>query len=406
MPRIAREKTIKKEENIYIKEKENEKTSSRKKENNISTSTKKNTKNTTVTKVNKQEKILKKNKLNTISNENETSSKSKTSIKKIASNKLENKKTTSNKNSSTKATAKKETSVKVDTKKNTAPKKKTSVKADTPKSTSSKKETSVKADTQKSTSPKKETSVKADTPKSTASKKETSIKANAKKSTAPKKETSIKAGTKKSTVLNKTVSTSTKSKKASNLLKTETKSNVKILEYYDLPYKYGHTLIKLLAQTPKTLFVYWEISDIDVENFKNNYGEDFFKITKPILIIHNLTLNETYEVEINDFANCWYLDITHPDCKYDVELARKFIKNNKENKINDYLYITKSNDLISPNNHILFEKLGQFVTFRNVNTNEKIISNIKSYDFLSNIYEFYKQMYNEELLNNPSSKFI
>lgn len=390
MPRIAKEKTIKKEENISIKEKENEKTSSRKKENNISTSTKKNTKNTTVTKVNKQEKILKKNKLNTISNENETSSKSKTSIKKIASNKLENKKTTSNKNSSTKATAKKETSVKVDTKKNTAPKKKTSVKADTPKSTSSKKETSVKADT----------------PKSTASKKETSIKANAKKSTAPKKETSIKAGTKKSTVLNKTVSTSTKSKKASNLLKTETKSNVKILEYYDLPYKYGHTLIKLLAQTPKTLFVYWEISDIDVENFKNNYGEDFFKITKPILIIHNLTLNETYEVEINDFANCWYLDITHPDCKYDVELARKFIKNNKENKINDYLYITKSNDLISPNNHILFEKLGQFVTFRNVNTNEKIISNIKSYDFLSNIYEFYKQMYNEELLNNPSSKFI
>lgn len=376
MPRIAKEKTIKKEENISIKEKENEKTSPRKKENNISTSTKKNTKNTTVTKVNKQEKILEKNKLNTISNENETSSKSKTSIKtsskKIASNKPENKKTTSNKNSSTKATAKKETSVKVDTK--------------------------------KSTSPKKETSIKVNAKKSTASKKETSIKANAKKSIAPKKETSIKAGTKKSTVSNKTAST--KSKKASNLLNSEIKSNVKILEYYDLPYKYGHTLIKLLAQTPKTLFVYWEISDIDVENFKNNYGEDFFKITKPILIIHNLTLNETYEVEINDFANCWYLDITHPDCKYDVELARKFIKNNKDNKVNDYLYITKSNDLISPNNHILFEKLGQFVTFRNVNTNEKITSNIKSYDFLSNIYEFYKQMYNEELLNNPSSNFI
>ena len=38
---------------------------------------------------------------------------------------------------------------------------------------------------------------------------------------------------------------------------TTKKANaVSIVEYYDLPYKYGHTLIKLLAQTPKTLFVY------------------------------------------------------------------------------------------------------------------------------------------------------
>ena len=189
--------------------------------------------------------------------------------------------------------------------------------------------------------------------------------------------------------------------------KKSNKQPVQILEYYDLPYKYGNTVVRLLAQTPKTLFVYWEVSDSDIENFKKTYGDDFFNKTKPILIVHNLTLNKTTEIEINDFANCWYLNTDDTDCKFDIELARKFIEpvSNTDVEASDYLYLAQSNDLQSPNNHILFEKIQEFVVFRNVNNDNVVKKNIKSFKFLKDIYKFYKDMYDEEVLNNPSSQF-
>lgn len=256
---------------------------------------------------------------------------------------------------------------------------------------------------------------------------EVAEKSTAKASKVKSSETSNETSKAKKTKNNSTKTSSSKTKKAASSTKTsnsrtkkatgstktkakKSKTNsaeIEILEYYDLPYKYGNTLVKLLAQTPKTLFVYWEISDIDIAGYKEKYGDNFFFITKPILIVHNLTLDETYEVEINDFANCWYLNIEHADCKYDIELARKFIQSpiTKAAKKNEYLFISKSNDLIAPNDHILFEKLANFITFKNVSTGENIKKNIKSFKFLTDLYEFYKNMYKDEILNNPSSNF-
>lgn len=256
---------------------------------------------------------------------------------------------------------------------------------------------------------------------------EVAEKSTAKASKVKPSETSNETSKAKKTKTNSTKTSSSKTKKATSSTKTsnsrtkkatgstktkakKSKTNsaeIEILEYYDLPYKYGNTLVKLLAQTPKTLFVYWEISDIDIAGYKEKYGDNFFFITKPILIVHNLTLDETYEVEINDFANCWYLNIEHADCKYDIELARKFIQSpiTKAAKKNEYLFISKSNDLIAPNDHILFEKLANFITFKNVSTGENIKKNIKSFKFLTDLYEFYKNMYKDEILNNPSSNF-
>lgn len=224
------------------------------------------------------------------------------------------------------------------------------------------------------------------------------------KSTTPSR---TKAKTSKVKSDSPAVSKTKKTKSATSAKSKTNSAEIEILEYYDLPYKYGNTLVKLLAQTPKTLFVYWEISDLDIANYKEKYGDNFFFITKPILIVHNLTLDETYEVEINDFANCWYLNIENADCKYDIELARKFIQSpiTKAAKKNEYLFISKSNDLTAPNDHILLEKLVNFVTFRDVSTGEHIKKNIKSFKFLNDLYEFYKNMYKDEILNNPSSNF-
>lgn len=290
--------------------------------------------------------------------------------------------------------------------------------------TSSKKEVSKKA---KATTTKKKSETKvATTKKRTESKATTEEKATASakkaetKSTAVKKATaSAKKAETKTTTKKSSTEKSTKAAKTVAKEKTPTKKRaskktskvdntvVQIAEYYDLPLKYGNTVVKLLAQTPKTLFVYWEVSDSDIDNFKKQYGEDFFNKTKPYLIVHNLTLNKTTEVEINDFANSWYLNTEDTDCKFDIELVRKFINSSSNNDEDaaDYLYIAKSNSITSPNNHILFEKIQEFVVFRDTNSDTTVKKNIKSFKFLKDIYKFYKDMYDEEILNNPSSQF-
>ena len=256
-----------------------------------------------------------------------------------------------------------------------------------------------------------------------------------KKVTSTKKKTTTttkKAATKKATVSAKKTSTkkaSTTTKKAASTKKTSTKKTTtttkkstnkktvekKILpvEYYDLPQKYNQTLVKVLYQTPKTLFIYWEISDDDIEKFKKDYGEDFFETTKPVLIIHNDTLNYSFEVEINDFANSWYLHVNDADCNYQVELGRKFIENSVASaeetasySANDYLPITSSNDIEMPNNHILFDKLGKSIFFRNTKTNIVTKKDISSISFMQNIgkvyniYDLYKEIYKDEFAGN------
>ena len=225
-----------------------------------------------------------------------------------------------------------------------------------------------------------------------------SVSSNSTKGTRSKSTTSKKSPSKKA------VSKSTVKKTKQNNL------NIDILEYYDLPYRYNKTIVKILAQTPKTLFVYWDISDEDKNIYVKKYGENFFNDTKPVLIIHNTTMNYTFEIEINDFANCWYFNINDEKCDYLVELGRRPKVNNLIP--NNYLHITSSNKIESPNGHILFEKAQKTLYFRNVKTNQTVSKNVANLEFIQhfgriyNIYDMYKKIYKDENLsniNNPSS---
>lgn len=221
------------------------------------------------------------------------------------------------------------------------------------------------------------------------------------------KEKAVKSEMKgKTTAKNKT----TKTAKTKETTTEETKTvNTMLSEYYDLPYGYNQTTVKILAQTPTTLFVYWDISDEDRNNLVKQYGKNFFYETKPILIVHNTTRSYSFEIEINDFANSWYIRCQEPNCDYIVELGRKKIENN-----NEYIFIDSSNDIISPNDHILFEKanLGS-VLFKNVKTGVVSSKDFGSLRFINdidklygNIYDVYSRLYQNEDLNemmNPSS---
>ena len=266
------------------------------------------------------------------------------------------------------------------------------------------------ANTKKNT--KKSTTTKASTTK-TSSKKATTAKiptANASSKKTAISKTSAKKTSTKTTSTKKTVSKKDTTKKVSTKKKTEKK--VLPTEYYDLPQKYNKTVVKVLAQTPKTLFVYWEISDDDIEKFKKDYGENFFETTRPVLIIHNDTLNYSFEVEINDFANSWYLHVNDSKSDYRIELGRRPFQVN-ENIKTDYIYVSSSNEIESPNDHILFNNSQKMVYYRNVKTNVETAKPFTSLSFIKNmgkiyeIYDLYQELYknekNIEDLTNPSS---
>ena len=270
--------------------------------------------------------------------------------------------------------------------------------------------------------------------KSSSSKKNDKVattKTNSKKSSS--KEKSTKVSSSKSSTEKKTLKKSVSQKKTPSV----TKKSLNSVEYYDLPYRYNQTIVKLLAQTPTTLFVYWDISDFDRENLKKNYGYDFFEKTRPILIVHNDTMNYSFEVEINDFANSWYLHVNDSNCDYRIELGRRLVYNyipnnnfsdevlqDKNSDINkypskpldrDYFYITTSNSLESPNDHILFNKFIDSIQIRNVKTNVEYSKSITSMSVknnmnkIYNIFDLYKKLYKEENIEdiydlaNPSS---
>jgi Uncharacterized protein conserved in bacteria len=174
-------------------------------------------------------------------------------------------------------------------------------------------------------------------------------------------------------------------------------------EYYELPYRYDETIIRILAQTPNTLFVYWDISDLDREKLIKNYGQDFFNKTRPVLIIKNETTNSTFEITVNDFANNWYLEIFDSNCKYSVELGRKsneFIPNLNT----DYVSIVHSNIIEAPNDHVLSANNQNYIYYYNAKTNSYIKKEISQLNFKKEtIFSIYKNMELECTHDNPSS---
>lgn len=263
---------------------------------------------------------------------------------------------------------------------------------------------STKSTTKTSDTKKKTTTTK----KTTSTKTKTSKATSSSKKTLKDKETDAVTTKKKKTVTKQATTKKTALKKAPK------KKKVEILEYYDLPYRYNQTIVKILAQTPTNLFIYWDISDKDRKNFQKQYGENLFETTKPVLIIHNDTLGYSFEVEINDFANSWYLHVADSKCDYRIELGRRPIVKNEKIQT-DYIYITTSNKIESPNDRILFDKNQKMVYFKNVKTGQQTEKSLASISFIRNmgkiynIYDFYQTIYPDENieeiynLSNPSS---
>ena len=271
--------------------------------------------------------------------------------------------------------------------------------------------------TEKKKAKKTVSSSKKATKKSTSSSKKTVAKkttSSAKKSSTSKKTTTKKSTTQKATTAakSKTPAKKASTSKKSSRKKVSTAKSKEIKfqsEYYDLPYMYNRTIVKVLAQTPKMLFIYWEISEDDRAIFKKLYGENFFNHTKPVLIVYNDTMNYSFEVEVDDFANSWYLHINDANCEYHVELGRKPIPNihqyNQPIYIPYYVYVTSSNEMTSPNNTIMFDSNLKTIRFRNVKTGEVTEKDIMQFTFITNVGIFNIRDLYKFLFPNESFEF-
>ena len=332
----------------------------------------------------------------------------KTTTKKTATKKATVKKTTAKKTTVKKATTSATKPAKVAAKstvKKTATKtttKKTAVKKVEPKAT--------KKTTTKKTTTKKTTAAKKVTVKKTTTKKTTAKKTTTKKATATK----TKATTPKKTVEKKTTKKPAVKKVTKKVEKDLEQVPFKdVPEYYDLPYRYNHTTIKLLAQNPTTLFVYWDLNDYDRNQLTQTYGENFFNETYPVLVIHNLTDDYTFEERIDDFANNWYIHVNDSKCTYTVELGRRpnegqSITNNFNDLNTDYINLSWSNPIENPNDHVLFYKNHDKLYFKNIANNNVRVYEINLKDdaaLVNGIYKNYNLSDQDDRfdMNNPSS---
>lgn len=268
-----------------------------------------------------------------------------------------------------------------------------------------------KEENKRKTTKKPATTAKKSTKKTTNTKASTTKKAETKKTSTAKKSSDKKSATKKSTTKKASTKKSTSSKKTTTRKKVSTtKTKPETVEYYDLPYRYNQTVVKVLAQTPSTLFIYWDISDTDRKAFEEQYGENFFETTRPVLIVRNDTLGYSFEVEINDFANSWYLHINDSKCDYKIELGRRPIT--KTEKINvDYIYVSSSNEIETPNDKVLFNKEQKMVYFRDIKTGIQTSKEVATASFIRNMGKIYDIFdidinNNSTILSNPSSGSI
>ena len=126
-------------------------------------------------------------------------------------------------------------------------------------------------------------------------------------------------------------------------------------EYYELPTKYNETVVRLLVQSPTRMYVYWEVADRTVKNFASKNID--YNSSRPILKITNLTMNYSYEIEIDPFTTNYYIEVKDADCSYKVELGRK--------SHDQFVSIYASNNVTIPRSAPIFNRESEEIIYRN-----------------------------------------
>ncbi|MCX5669485.1 MAG: DUF4912 domain-containing protein [Candidatus Omnitrophica bacterium] len=96
----------------------------------------------------------------------------------------------------------------------------------------------------------------------------------------------------------------------------------------ELPSFYDQDKIILQVRDPRWLHTYWELRDQTIGGLKSKFGDDFYR-AKRVLRVYDVTnilfngfnANRFFDIQINDFANSWYVDTAGPGRAWCVDLG-------------------------------------------------------------------------------------
>jgi len=94
----------------------------------------------------------------------------------------------------------------------------------------------------------------------------------------------------------------------------------------DLPTSYGDTKIVLLPRDPWWCFAYWEIGEQTKHEILSLYGENVkyvirvYEVTN-VINFDGKNANKYFDIEINPFANNWYINVGEPNRSWCVDLG-------------------------------------------------------------------------------------
>jgi uncharacterized protein len=96
----------------------------------------------------------------------------------------------------------------------------------------------------------------------------------------------------------------------------------------ELPSAYDQDKIILQVRDPRWLHTYWELKDQTIQGLKNKLGHDFHRAKKVLrvydvtnIIFNGVNANRFFDIQINDFANSWYVDTAGPGRSWCVDLG-------------------------------------------------------------------------------------
>jgi len=102
----------------------------------------------------------------------------------------------------------------------------------------------------------------------------------------------------------------------------------------ELPKGYGEDRLVLQTRDPWWIHAYWELTPATYEKVKSQLKENFYQAKKVLRVydISNIIFDGTnahryFDIEINDYANNWYIDVGSPGRSWCVDLGLKLPDN-------------------------------------------------------------------------------
>jgi uncharacterized protein len=121
--------------------------------------------------------------------------------------------------------------------------------------------------------------------------------------------------------LNETVIANTKFSHSENVYSIRTMPQ-------ELPSSYDQDKIILQVRDPHWVHSYWELRGQTIDGLKSKLGDDFYRAKKVLrvydvtnIIFNGFNANSFFDIQINDYANSWYIDTAGPGRSWCVDLG-------------------------------------------------------------------------------------